>query len=107
MTEKIDRALALCAKTDGTDRVMLKPGAEKRNCEQCGVEIWVAPTTLAIPAETIILACNPCGRALAAGQVLRGEKPPELRIAPGALKDQTPDDRRRRNELEAHGFSDL
>lgn len=98
-------SLALCAAV-GDPRALLKPGAEQRPCAgTCGRQVWVSPTTLALPRVTLM--CNECGRAaVRAQQQDYNPRPIELRIAPGALRDDTPADRRRRNELEARGFRD-
>lgn len=96
--------LVLCAAV-GSDHVLLKPGAERRPCQGvCGGEVWVSPTTLAM--GTVTLMCNDCGKAAIRAQVAKDPRQIDLRIAPGALRDDTPADRRRRNELEAHGFQD-
>lgn len=97
-------ALALCARSNPSfgDRVFIRPDItpEHRPCSECSEDLLVAPSTLAMPG--VILACNPCGQALVAD---RGVK--KLGIAPGALNTNTPEDRRRRSTLEAHGFRDV
>lgn len=102
-------ALALCVRADPKhgDRAFFKPGVEpqKRSCSFCGVDLLAAPTTTAMestPGLRVVYACNPCGKAEATG---RGVK--KLGIAPGALRGDLPEDRRRRNELEARGFRDI
>jgi len=102
-------ALALCARSDPKygDAKVVRPGLvpEHRPCADCGEDLLVARTTLAMgeaPDVNLVLKCNPCGNADVA---VRGVK--TLGIAPGALQGVTPDERRRRNELEAHGFRDV
>lgn len=100
------KALALCGlKGAATTHPEYVTDAEERPCAgTCGRTIVVAPSTLAIPG--VVTMCNDCGRGAAAASVAAGLVP-DLRIPPGALRRDTPEDRRRRNELEAHGFRDL
>jgi hypothetical protein len=101
-------ALVTCARVGTDDPRVLKPGVTTdKRCAQCRALLWVSPTTLAMePEMDLIFACNPCGQAM---EQLANQwnKPLDHLIAPGALRDDTPADRRRRNELEAHGFRDL
>jgi hypothetical protein len=99
-------ALALCARSDPKYGDRIAPRAHDqalhRPCADCGADLLVAPTTIAMesqPGVNLVLKCNPCGNADVAQ---RGAK--ALGIAPGALAGGTPDERRRRSELEAHGF---
>lgn len=99
-------ALALCARKDPKfgDRSVIRPGLvpHYRPCSDCGEELIVSATTLAMgddPNVKLTLKCNPCGNKEVAKRGAHA-----LGIAPGALQGVTPDERRRRNELEAHGF---
>lgn len=102
-------ALALCARSDKKfgDQVVIPPTVvpEHRPCADCGEDLLVAPSTLKMaenPGLNVTFKCNPCGNAEVA---VRGAD--KLGIAPGALPPTTPDNRRRRSELEAHGFKDV
>ncbi|MGZ4745674.1 MAG: hypothetical protein ACXVYY_01190 [Oryzihumus sp.] len=100
-------ALVACARVHSADPVLVKAGSQVRTCYECGEDVWVAPSTLALENTwRLLFACNPCTKAEMARAVQDG-RDIERYIAPGALKDDTPADRRRRNELEAHGFRDL
>lgn len=94
------KALSICAEV-GSKNVLLKPGAQQRDCSGCGTRIWVSPTTLAMGEDNITLVCNACGKAVVARQAAEGH-PMALRYT--GLADGTPDDERRKRELEAHGF---
>lgn len=101
------KALVLCARRDPrfNDRVAQEAltQALTRNCAGCGEELYVAPNTAR--QETVLdleYRCNPCGNASVAARGTR-----QLGILPGALPATTPDNRRRRSELEAHGFRDI
>lgn len=103
------QALALCARSDPKYGDRIAPHAHTmalhRPCASCGADLLVAPTTAAMeddPNINLVLKCNPCGNADVAS---RGAK--ALGIAPGALRADTPDNRRRRSELEAHGFREI
>jgi hypothetical protein len=103
------RGIVLCARSDpghgdvtgGADI----SSAIHKPCEFCQEDLLISPTSAAL--EGAVYACNPCGRATVAEQVRTRGIVPALRIAPGALEPTTPDNRRRRSELEAHGFTDL
>lgn len=101
-------ALVLCARSDPKwgDRVSENAHrlGVRRKCAGCHEEILVSPSSLTMESADLrlILKCNPCGNADAAN---RGTK--ALGIAPGALPPTTPENRRRRNTLEAHGFKDV
>lgn len=104
------RALVMCSRVDNAEDItLLKPGAQQRECMGgCGETLWVSLSTLAMEGQLdLVLVCNPCGRHEALVSTLVSGQAPEHLIAPGALNDPTPDDRRRRNELEARGFRDL
>lgn len=105
----IKKALVVCSRVNHPqDNPTLKPGAQQRNCVHCGARVWVSPTTLALQAKVdLTITCPPCGNSLAIAESIANNAAIELVIAPGALRDPTPSDRRRRNELEAHGFRDI
>lgn len=94
--------MALCALV-GSKEVKLKPGAVQRDCQgTCGRQVWVSPSTLAM-GEGATLMCNECGKtALMAQAIVDPKTKVDLRY--NGLDDGTPDDLRRRNELEARGF---
>lgn len=94
------KALSLCALV-GSPNVLLKPGAVQKPCAFCGRALWVSPTTLAM-GDNITLSCNECGRKEITKQAVVDKRPIELRYA--GLQDGTPDDERRKRELEARGF---
>ena len=96
------KALALCALV-GSDHVRLKPGAQQRTCEGgCGRQVWVSPSTLEMGDGATIM-CNDCGKASIMVQAVTHPSVP-MALRYNGLNDNTPDDRRRRNELEARGF---
>lgn len=95
----------MCARSDPKygDKIVRRPGLVPlhRPCTDCGVDLLVAPSTAAMEARiTVVYKCNPCSKAEIA---VRGVN--KFGIAPGALR--SPEDARRRNELEAHGFRDI
>lgn len=94
-------ALVLCALV-GAPEVLLKPGAVQRTCEgTCDRKVWVSQATLSLGTHTLM--CNDCGRAALIAQRQVDPRPLPLRYV--GLNDPTPNDRRRRNELEARGFT--
>ena len=97
------KALSLCALV-GSKNVLLKPGAQQHDCQgTCGRKVWVSPSTLAMGTENVTLMCNDCGRAAIMAQaIVHPEVPMALRY--NGLNDGTPDDERRKRELEARGF---
>lgn len=96
-------ALSLCALV-GSANVLLKPGAQQRDCQGgCGRKVWVSPSTLAMGEANLTLMCNDCGKAAIAAQVVTNPTTP-IALRYSGLDDDTPADRRRKNELEARGF---
>ena len=102
------QGLVLCVRSDPAYRDAKAPtidGSLHRPCAWCKVDLLVAPSTWALETTgkaKLTFACNPCGQAEVAR---RGVE--ELGIAPDAFKDGSPYSRRRRSELEAHGFKDV
>lgn len=100
-------AIVLCAKPNSDHLAKDTSGCVIRPCHFCKADLVVSPSTQR-QGDKVTLACNDCGKAAVMLSVAKHpETPVELGILPGALAKDVPDDRRRRNELEARGFRQM